>query len=163
MIEEQAVVVDREGDYVWLQTQRKSSCGQCSVKNGCGTQVLSGVLGNKAAYVRCFNSLDAIIGDRVVIGINENVLLTGSVMLYFMPLLLMLIFGGIASLFAAQLFSEWVDLITIAASVTGLWLGLRGAQYYARQGKQKARFQPVLIKKLPMHSFQSKPVKLDLQ
>ncbi|MCK5666649.1 MAG: SoxR reducing system RseC family protein, partial [Thiotrichaceae bacterium] len=58
MIEEQAIVVNNEGRYVWVNTQRQSSCGQCSVKNGCGTQVLAKVLGNKIAYVRCLNTLE---------------------------------------------------------------------------------------------------------
>ena len=35
MIEEQATVVKNEGKYVWVNTQRQSSCGHCSVKNGC--------------------------------------------------------------------------------------------------------------------------------
>ena len=47
MIAENAQVVGFEGNDIWVETQRKTACGQCAANKGCGTAVLSKVLGNK--------------------------------------------------------------------------------------------------------------------
>lgn len=162
MIEEQATVIDREGDYVWVQTQRQSSCGQCSVKGGCGTQVLSKVLGNKTSHVRCLNSHDVKIGDRVIIGIEESALLSGSFLMYLLPLLSMILFGGLAALAAKALWPQLTDFLSFIASFFGLFLGLSVSQRISQQtsqtNKNRSRFEPVIIKKLPETHWQLKPL-----
>jgi len=157
MVEEQAIVVKCENKHVWVQTQRQSSCGHCSVKNTCGTQVLSKVLGNKTAHVRCLNTLESksadnsshlTPGDRVIIGLEESTLLTGSLLIYFLPLVTMILLGGL-SVFAAKIWwPEGIDLASVIASISGLLIGLQLAQKFSKnQGKQ--RYEPVIIKKLP--------------
>ena len=173
MIEEQATVVDCEGDYVWVQTQRQSSCGQCSAKGGCGTQVLAKFLGNKAAYVRCLNSHDVKIGDRVIIGIEESALLSGSFLMYLLPLVIMIFFAGLSVFFARLWWPGWTDLLAVMAAISGLILGLSIAQRISQQAAQKknhrsqnhrsqnhrsqnkrSRYEPVIIKKLPQSEIQ---------
>lgn len=158
MIEEQATVVNNEGKYVWVNTQRQSSCGHCSVKNGCGTQVLSKVLGNKIAYVRCLNTTDKRssdkyndlkTGDRVVIGLEESALLGGSFLMYFLPLITMIVVGGIAVYAAKLWWPESTDLFAIIASFSGLLLGLRFSHQLAQTNSIKNQFEPKIIKKLP--------------
>ena len=156
MIEEQAIVVKCENKHVWVQTQRQSSCGHCSVKNTCGTQVLSKVLGNKTAHVRCLNALklesadnacQLTPGDRVLIALEESTLLGGSLLIYFLPLVTMILSGGL-SVFAAKIWwPEGIELVSVIASITGLLIGLYLAQKFSKiQGKQ--RYEPIVIKKL---------------
>lgn len=161
MVEEQARVVDSEGEYVWVETQRQSSCGSCSVKNGCGTQVLSKVFGNKATYVRCRNSCHAKIGDQVIIGINESALLSGSFLLYMLPLLTMIIASGVSVAVAKQWWPQNVDLISIIAAVIGLLAGLKYSRYITDQKRQsvngcsvnkQARYEPVIVRKVSSYS-----------
>ncbi len=161
MIEEQATVVDCEGEYAWVETQRQSSCGQCSVRGGCGTQVLSKVLGKKTAYVRCLNSHHVKIGDKVTIGIEESALLSGSFLLYLLPLLVMLVFGGLSSFISGLWWPEWADLLAVAASFLGLVLGLSFSNIYVqRKSVQKknnqTRYEPVILKKLPQTEWELK-------
>ena len=177
MIEEQATVIKCEDKYVWVQTQRQSSCGHCSVKNGCGTQVLSKVLGNKVARVRCLNtkktnsndySFQLSPGDRVVIGMKESALLSGSLLIYFLPLVSMIAFGGLAVFIAKLLWPEGIDLLSIVFSFAGLLTGLYIARYQSQkqsynsslnsfQNNINHQFEPVILKKL---TAQECPVKM---
>ncbi len=164
MIEEQATVTRCEGKYVWVETQRQSSCGHCSVKNTCGTSVLAKVLGNKLATVRCLNvqhkERDADMtqlktGDRVIIGLQESALVSGSLLIYFLPLVTMILFGGLA-VFAAKIWlPEWLDLASIVASFSGLLIGLYASKKIAHdrqngslQQKMSYQYEPVILKKI---------------
>jgi len=51
MIEQQATIVEVDGDTVWLQAERESTCSNCQVKQGCGTGLLSKHVGKKE--IRC--------------------------------------------------------------------------------------------------------------
>lgn len=176
MIEEQAIVVKCEGNYIWVQTQRQSSCGHCSVKNGCGTQVLSKVLGNKATLVRCINAIQdnsenkapgLKAGDTVMVGMKESTLLNGSLLIYFLPLVLMILMGGLA-VFIAHFFGldDATDLLSIIFSFFGLFLGLYFSKAYLHkpllhnsdssvQAYNHHKFEPIVLKKL---SSESQPV-----
>ncbi|MCP3850276.1 MAG: SoxR reducing system RseC family protein [Gammaproteobacteria bacterium] len=149
MIEEQAIVLKVEGDYVWVQTQRQSSCGQCSVKSGCGTSLLSQILGNKATHVRCHNqhSQHLVQGERVLVGLHESALLSGSLLVYFVPLLAMIVFAGGGVLVASIILPGNVDLISIVSAFFGLFIGLRFSNVISKK-QANLNFEPVIIKKL---------------
>lgn len=170
MIEEQAVVAKIEGDYVWVQTQRKSSCGHCSAKNSCGTHVLSKILGNKTPQVRCRNALAQSVGtksvgknctqkestenivnslkkgDQVIIALEESAVLRGSFLIYFLPLVMMIASGGFAVYLASFIWQEGTDLLCVLASLLGLIVGLYVSQHLAKDKKHK--FEPLLIRKV---------------
>lgn len=161
MIEEQATVIKCEAQYVWVQTQRQSTCGHCSLKNGCGTQLLSKVLGNKIARVRCLNTLKSNSGDdsfqlnsgdKVVIGLKESALLNGSLLIYFLPLVIMILLGGL-SVFAAKIWwPDGTDLLSIVASFSGLFLGLYLARSISQENIKSTdnhQYEPVILKKIP--------------
>ncbi len=168
MIEEKAIVTRCEGKYIWVQTQRKSSCGHCSAKNTCGTSVLAKVLGNKLAHVRCLNphhddlnQLTLAPGDQVIIGLQESALLSGSLLVYLLPLVSMIFFGGLAIFTAEIILPEWVELASILASFSGLIMGLLLSkkivhdrqQLFLQQDRMQEnkihQYEPVIIKKIP--------------
>jgi sigma-E factor negative regulatory protein RseC len=150
MIEERAKVVGYDKKYVWVETQPQSSCGQCSVKKGCGTQVLAKVLANKTASIRCKNSHKVEIGDDVTIAITESSLLKGSFLMYLLPLLIMIVSGGLSVYIARQWWPDWVDLFAIIASFSGLFLGmflsrqLISHQMFANNNKHSL-YEPVVM------------------
>jgi sigma-E factor negative regulatory protein RseC len=154
MITEKAVVSRCEGQYVWVNTQRQSSCGHCSIKKACGTQVLAQVLGNKIAQVRCLNKLDDTTikaGDQVLIGLQESALLTGSLLVYLLPLLMMIFFSGVAVFIAQIKWPEVVDLLAIIAALIGFIVGMLLVKNYLDKDSNKkltACYQPVILKKI---------------
>ncbi len=146
MIEEQAQVVEIDGDDLILQAQTQSACGACSAKKACGTAVLAKVVGRKFSRFQVKNSVNAKIGDMVVVGIAEDVLLAGSALIYIVPVFGMIAFALVADFaFADDL--KLRDLCIAASAMSGLALGsLLSKRYFQGQsGRQK--YTPVVLRK----------------
>ena len=120
MIEELATVIKTEGDVMAVEIQRQSTCGSCSVKSGCGTNLVASLFGKRRALLSLPNTIDARPGDRVVLGISEKDLVTGSIRLYLFPLA-GLLFGAMAGHLLAG-----SELFTILCGLTGMILVLLG-------------------------------------
>jgi len=124
VIEEHALVVALNAEGVWVETQRRSVCGSCAVNKGCGTATLAKVLGNKRSQVRALNpkSTSVTVGDEVIIGINEQALVRGSLAVYIVPLLALFVFGVLGQMLGTQLLIESHEGMTIVFSLIGLAL-----------------------------------------
>lgn len=150
VIEEQAQVVELNNEGVWVETQRRSACGQCAANKGCGTATLSRVLGNKRSRVRALNPQDTpvAVGDEVVIGIQEQALLRGSFTLYILPLLALFGFGLLGSVLAKQFSLSQADAFSALFGLLGLAIGFLGVKWYSHAIRADARFQPVLLRRV---------------
>ena len=91
MIEEKAIIVAVDNDFAWVETQRRSTCSACQVNKGCGTSLLSNVLGQKRTRLRLKNPDGYQAGDQVVLGLEEGALVKGSLLLYALPLVFMFV------------------------------------------------------------------------
>ncbi|MDM8350438.1 SoxR reducing system RseC family protein [Pseudomonas sp. sp1636] len=143
MIEEQGRVVAVESGAVWVETMRKSTCSSCSVSAGCGHGVLDklGVSG-RPGYVRALCDLQLSVGDAVVIGVREELLVRGSLLVYLLPLIGL--FG--AALLAEQLaLSEPLVILSAFAGLLAAWLAVRWQS--ARTADDPA-LQPVVVRAL---------------
>ena len=154
MIEESGLVVntvDDDNRYVWVQTQRKSACGSCSAKSGCGTQLLSKVFGQKLNRVKVLNSCNAKPGDQVLIGLEDEAILKGSFALYFVPLISLIIFSFVSTSIAKfLLFSmSMIDLSSILGAIFGLVIGIMVVRIYSVLGIDKTVYEAKIIKILP--------------
>lgn len=113
MITETVTVMETDDGYAWVATERKSSCGACAANKACGTAVLSSVLGNKLSRLRVRNPIAAEPGQQVEIGIEDAVLVRGSLLVYMLPLL---------GLFTGAALGQW--LFGEGAAIVGGGLGL---------------------------------------
>lgn len=147
MIEEFAKVVAFDGDDVWVETQRQSACGQCAANKGCGTATLAKVLGNKRTRVRVLNprSTKVSIGDEIVVGIEEQALVRGSLAIYLAPLLALFLSGLLADVLAGQLNIAKPEIFIIIISLIGLGLGFVWVKRFSRVISSDSRYQPVLL------------------
>ncbi|WP_163835049.1 SoxR reducing system RseC family protein [Spartinivicinus ruber] len=95
MVEEHGIVtaIDNDGR-AWVETNRQSVCGQCSANKGCGHQLLNKLQSSRqaaiVASVKVRSQYSLQVGDTVVIGIPENTLVKGSLLVYLLPLVFML-------------------------------------------------------------------------
>ena len=163
MIEEHAQVVAVNDGDVWVETQRRSACGQCAANKGCGTATLAKVLGNKRSRVRALNptSVSVAVGDEVVIGIDEQALVRGSLAVYTVPLLSLFIFGLLGQTLGTQLLIGSSELMTIGFSVVGLVLGFLWVRRFTTRIGNDDRYQPVLLRQaLPAKPREFLPVKM---
>ncbi|MCX4025497.1 SoxR reducing system RseC family protein [Endozoicomonas sp. SM1973] len=94
MVEEHGIVtaIDKSGG-VWVETQQQSVCGQCAANKGCGHKLLNKLPSRQvvsASSIKVRSDYSLQVGDAVVIGIPENTLVKGSLLVYLLPLVFML-------------------------------------------------------------------------
>jgi len=141
MIEESGTVVAVHGDSVWVQTIRQSACQSCSARAGCGQRVLARMSGGRASQVLVANGLGARVGDQVVIGIAEQALMKASLLVYFMPLVFLVL--------AAVAADQWLGAGeggSILAGLAGLAAGFGLVALFQRRHSKDATLQPRLLR-----------------
>lgn len=144
MIEEQGCVIALEDGYALVQTQRRSSCVQCGVNQGCGTGVIAKLIGQRASQVRALDPVGVKPGDAVVIGIKESALVQGSFLVYVWPLVAMLACAGVAQWFWGDL-GDWPSVL---GGLLGISLGFGWLFWWGRHVRQDPHFQPVILRRL---------------
>ena len=148
MIEEKALIVETHGDIAWVETQRQSTCSACQVQKGCGTSVLHKVIGKKRTRLQVMNPDRFVVGDEVVLGLQENALIKGSLMLYALPLLFMFGFAmlGFAVFFLYGL--TYTEGFKILFSLSGLAVGFVWISKYSKKISNDPNFQAVILSKI---------------
>lgn len=147
MIEEQALVVGVENEQLILEAQTRSTCGACNARAGCGTSVLAKVVGRKFTRFLANNTVNAKPGDVVMVGIPERSLLTGSLVIYLLPIVMMLIF----SLVGDQVFPSSDHDSSLVFGLIGLLVGLKVSRWYFQRASNTAKYTPVILRKLIDH------------
>ena len=145
MIEETAHVLRSEGEFAWVETRRRSSCGGCAAKQNCGTGALSQVVGAKVQQMKVRNPIAAQPGDEVVLGIEEGVFLKGSLAVYLVPLLAM-IFSGLLGHWLAE---QWLlndDRLGLIFGIGGFIAGLLWLKRYNLRASGDPRFMAEILR-----------------
>lgn len=143
MIEEQGRVIAVEAGAVWVETLRKSTCSACSAKSACGQGLLNQLgAGARRGYVRALSGLSLQVGDAVVIGVREDLLVRGSLLVYLLPLL---------GLFAAAGMVQWMGMsepMVILAALIGFMAAWYGVRRYSLRTSDDPAAQPVVLRSL---------------
>ena len=147
MITENAIVVSVGNNETWIETQRKTVCGQCSANKGCGTSVLSKVIGSKFSKMKAINNIDAKVGDEVIVGLNEKMLLKGAFMTYLLPLLFLILFALIGQMVSVNLQMQNNELLVIIFAILGFYIGMRQLRKFSVAINKNENYQPVILKK----------------
>jgi sigma-E factor negative regulatory protein RseC len=147
VIEETGRIVDVQGTFAWVESERSSSCGSCAVKQGCGTGAIAKVLGQRRVRLRVLNRIGARVGDQVVIGISESGLLRGSLAVYAAPLA-GLFAGTLAGyVLVSRFFPEWsADPAAIAGALAGFVAGFAWLRGFSRRTAMNPAYQPVVLR-----------------
>lgn len=153
MIEEQGRVVSTEPGAVWVETVRQSTCGSCQARAGCGSALLQKVgIGNRLGFIRVATERNLQVGDQITIGVPEQAVVMGSLLMYLLPLGLLFVAGLLAQ--AAGL----PEPLVILSAVLGLGGGFIAARSWAGKRSNSNLLQPqVLAGPVPL-AGQSRPV-----
>lgn len=146
MLEETGVVVEATEQYAWIQTQRQASCGHCASKSSCGTASLAQVLGQKYTEVRVDNHLAVKKGDTVIIGLEEQALVTTSLLAYLLPLISLFVVAVLYESVAPSLNLPTSELFSVIAGFVGLGLGLVSVKKVSQYLARHAQYQPILLR-----------------
>jgi sigma-E factor negative regulatory protein RseC len=96
MMEEQGTVVAREDGTVWVETTRRSACHGCGQGAGCGTSLLGRLFSSRPNVLALDDPLGVAVGDQVVIGIPDTLLVRASLAAYVLPLVTLVAAAGTA-------------------------------------------------------------------
>ncbi|HFC53476.1 MAG TPA: Fis family transcriptional regulator [Gammaproteobacteria bacterium] len=148
MIEERAIV-ERTGEGVaWVRTGRKSACSGCSLNKGCGVSVLERMLGERSTTLRVVDPVSVRRGDEVVIGIDEQALVRGSLAVYIVPLVAMILSAVAGSTLLAPGLGLPAEGSSIVAGLLGLAGGLLWLSRFSRRIGRDARYRPIILRKV---------------
>lgn len=144
MIEEQGRVVSCEPGTAWVETVRRSTCGSCQARAGCGQALLQRLgAGARQGYIRVLADQPLQVGDQVLIGLPENAVVHASLCMYMLPLI-----GLFSATFLADnagLAEPWVILLAFC----GLASGFAGVRWYAWRQRSNPDFQARILRVMP--------------
>lgn len=142
MIEGIAQVVAVEGGLAWLVPEQGSSCGGCASASACTSKSIDTAdsrLEKRRFNIR--NDAGLRVGERVVFGVRENVLLKASITAYAIPLATLVLAGALA---------QWKfgsDFITLAGAITGLAIGLGLSRREAKRLQTRGELAPLFLRR----------------
>jgi len=119
MIEENAKVQAITKGVVTLQTIKSSTCGGCKESDTCSTSILSKYFANKSIKLNVDTTLPVKVGDDVTVGLEERALVRLTVLIYFIPIIVMFAFAMFGALITEYLHVK-NELLTIIFALTGL-------------------------------------------
>jgi|GEM_PF-1038311 len=139
---EEGVVVGVDGETVQVRVARGSACGGCSQQGACNPLDAAG----QEIVIRVDNHLDARPGQRVVVGVDENMVLRGAAWIYVLPLVTFFSgywFGGrLAPAGGGE------SGVAIVGALIGLIAGLGAVYWRFRRAGASAAYRPRLVKAL---------------
>ena len=138
MLKESGIVTSINEQFITVQTKRSNSCSGCNAS--CGTGSLANVLGKKYTEITGVKYANAKVGDTVVIGLNEQSLLKGAVVLYLLPILMMF-----ATAISYKMWHQSEPFIALAGLI-GLVFGLFIAKLITNKMSKNIYHQPVIRK-----------------
>ncbi len=118
-----AVVVSCTDDIAVVEVERSSACEGChKAADGEGCTVCTLMGGNRKFTARAYNAVRAKVGDRVAVESRTWRVLSYAALVFLLPIVLALVFWGIATLFAEK--EAWqlcFALLGFSASFAGLF------------------------------------------
>lgn len=143
MIEQAGIVVRVDGERAWVETERRSSCGDCSAQAGCGHALLGKTFGRRFTEVQVVNKADLKPGECVILGVREDALLKSSFAVYLIPLLGLLL----GALVGATAVPGMGDLAALLGGVAGFVAGLWWVRGFGGRAARLQRYQPVILRR----------------
>lgn len=145
MLLETGRVVAVEADGVWVETIRQTTCGSCAAQKGCGHGMMNRISEGRRSLIRALpgklQPADCCLDDEVSISIPEEVIVRGSLLVYILPLLAMLL-GAWAG---ASLLPFGEDAAGGLGAVAGFALGFALVRWHAHRHRNDRSLQPVLV------------------
>jgi len=137
MSAERGIVEKVEPGWAWVKTKRSSACASCGSRHHCLTQ------GSDQMVVKAQNTADAKKGDEVELYLSTKTKLTGTAIVYLIP-----VFGIFVGAFSANPLSEALGLnpsLGMALfTITGLVSAVFLMRYLANRMDSKQTLTPLL-------------------
>ena len=123
-----------------LEIERKTACGLCGKTRGCGNSIWGKLFAHQSTAFKAQNLINAKVGERVIVGINERALLKSALLLYILPLVTMLLSAILATQFNAS------DASAMIGALIGLVLGLLWVKGHTMSSSYFKLQQPKILR-----------------
>ena len=142
MIEEEAIVVSQKDGFAELDVIRTKPCGLCGKTQGCGNSIWGKVFSFQKRKIQIRNKINAKVGEKVKLVIEDNYLLKSSLLLYGLPLFF---------LFTGMITTEYFlavnnDLLVFFGGVIGFLIGIFLLKFITMQNHTKLFSEAMLVK-----------------
>jgi sigma-E factor negative regulatory protein RseC len=135
MLETRATVLQIHDRSAFVRANQVSGCEQCNGQ-GCGSSKVAQLFCSQPRQFEVDNPIGAVVGDEVIVSVADGAVLRGIGLLYVLPLVLLVLGGGMASMLAEP--SGQSDVYVAIGSVAGLLLGFIAAKWIAaRLGRRQ--------------------------
>ena len=142
MIEEEAIVISKDRGFAEVDIIRTKPCGLCGKTQGCGNSIWGKVFSFKKRKIQIQNNINAKVGEKVKLVIEENYLLKTSLLLYGVPLFFL--FGG---MIASEYFLEATnDLVVFFGGLLGFLAGIIVLKFITAQNHTRLFSEAILAK-----------------
>lgn len=142
LIIEQGKVVAIEADGIWVETANQSACGKCAARKGCGQSLLAQIDGHRSyikAALNGFHPADFKEGGVITIGVHEDAVARGSLLVYCLPLLGLLCGAALGDAFGLP------EAGVVAFAAAGLLLCGLAVRTISHAKATDERFQPIVV------------------
>jgi len=142
MIEEEAIVISKDGEFAEVDIIRTKPCGLCGKTQGCGNSIWGKIFSFQKRKIQIQNNINAKVGEKVKLLIEENYLLKTSLLLYGVPLFFL--FGG---MIVSEYFLEVAnDLAVFLGGVLGFLVGIILLKFITAQNHTRLFSEAILAK-----------------
>ncbi len=153
MVEQAALVVAIQQQQAQVEIVRQKPCGICGQTRGCGISIWGKLFGHQTSSFAVENSIQAKVGDMVLLAVEDGAVLSSAMLAYGLPLLCLLL--------GAALGQQWLQVFAnsdgnallgalCAFALAYLWVKSR-VHGLSHQSKYHAR----MIKILPASACSS--------
>lgn len=154
---EEGLVTQVDNQFAWVNTKSKLSCSSCKVESTCGNGILEKYLAGKIFVSKIPNKLNAKVGDEVKIGIKNSSITKASLMIYWLPLL-----GLILGSYLGQLLFQ-KEVLIILIGFTGFFISFLIIRLLNKKLESNVNYLPEMLSKksnnFDPHPFQSIKIK----
>ncbi|WP_456445619.1 SoxR reducing system RseC family protein [Thiolapillus sp.] len=160
MLEEEGVVVGVSGDMAEVLTQKKSACGSCAAKNGCGTSLVESLFPQRSRTFQAANEASAKEGDRVVLGLDETALQLASLLVYLVPILGLIAGAIFGTWLGTRTASGYAEMFSVLGGVGGFFVSLAVVRRYSISLSRKHNYQARILRVIPSETIMIPNVEL---
>lgn len=142
MMTESVRVLAVEQSYLLVEAVRRSACGNCQARAGCGQSLLNRWAEKTSCLKVPLEGRDPAsfaVNDQVIVGVPEDVIVRSSLLIYCLPIVLLLIGAFVG---------EWIagsEGASILAALLGLMLGGLLVKSYSSFAARFRDLQPMLL------------------
>ena len=140
MANQNGIVVESDGEWAMVATQRRDACGGCTPGHHC-----SACLPTARNLSKVRNTVGAGGGDQVMVSLDTGDLWKGAAILYLLPVAGLML-GAAAGHGLGLYFKIGESLLSVIFSLIGLGFGFVILTLVSKHAATKGRFIPKIIK-----------------